>query len=57
MIHNGHHYGHDGLCRRFFTLANQDFPQCDMLVVMGTSLVVHPFAGLISEFVSHLILL
>jgi hypothetical protein len=26
-----------------------DFPTCDLLLVMGTSLVVHPFASLIGE--------
>ena len=25
----------------------EDFPLCDLLIVMGTSLVVHPFASLI----------
>ena len=34
---------------RFFDLAKRDFAKCDLLIVMGTSLVVHPFAGLISE--------
>lgn len=27
----------------------QDFPKCDLLIIMGTSLVVHPFAGLVDE--------
>lgn len=27
----------------------QDFPRCDLLIIVGTSLVVHPFAGLIDE--------
>ena len=35
------------LPRRFFNLAQRDFPQCDLLLVMGTSLVVQPFASLI----------
>lgn len=34
------------LPRRFFTLAEQDFPVCDLLIVMGTSLKVQPFASL-----------
>jgi len=39
----------ESLPRRFFELTEQDFPKCDLLIVMGTSLVVHPFADLISE--------
>jgi hypothetical protein len=31
-------------------LQEYDFPACDLLLVMGTSLVVHPFASLIGEF-------
>jgi NAD-dependent deacetylase sirtuin 2 len=27
----------------------QDFEQCDLLIVIGTSLVVYPFAGLVNE--------
>lgn len=26
---------------------SQDFPECDLLMVLGTSLVVHPFAALV----------
>ena len=37
----------ENLPRRFFLLAQEDMPRCDLLIVMGTSLVVHPFAGLI----------
>ena len=37
----------EGLPERFFTLADSDFAACDLLLVMGTSLVVQPFAGLI----------
>lgn len=37
----------EGLPERFYDLAERDFPACDLLVVMGTSLVVHPFASLI----------
>ena len=31
---------------RFFILAEEDLPKCDLLVVMGTSLVVQPFCNL-----------
>ncbi|CAG9466880.1 unnamed protein product [Pedinophyceae sp. YPF-701] len=41
-------FGED-LPRRFFQLAQQDMPACDLLIVMGTSLVVHPFASLIGH--------
>ena len=37
----------EGLPERFFSLAESDFDSCDLLLVMGTSLVVQPFAGLI----------
>lgn len=52
---------HDGLCkpdivffgeqlpRRFFTLLQQDYPQCDLLLVIGTSLAVMPFAALVAQ--------
>jgi len=33
----------------FFLRMNEDFPKCDLLIVMGTSLKVQPFAGLISQ--------
>ena len=32
---------------RFFQGMQSDLPECDLLVVMGSSLVVHPFASLI----------
>eukprot|EP00775_Hariotina_reticulata_P006779 gene6779-6996_t len=32
---------------RFYERMEYDFPTCDLLLVMGTSLVVHPFASLI----------
>ena len=38
-------FGED-LPRRFKELAEVDFEDCDLLVVMGTSLKVQPFAGL-----------
>jgi len=37
------------LPRDFFLKRSLDFPQCDLLIVMGTSLVVQPFAGLIAD--------
>jgi len=39
----------EALPDRFFELSEEDFPKCDLLIVMGTSLQVHPFAGLIHE--------
>lgn len=35
------------LPERFARLHRQDLATCDLLIVMGTSLVVHPFAGLV----------
>eukprot|EP00906_Rhabdomonas_costata_P008775 RCo012459 len=40
-------FGED-LPARFFTMSKYDFPSCDLLLVMGTSLMVFPFAGLVS---------
>ncbi|KAM9812439.1 NAD-dependent protein deacetylase sirtuin-2 [Syngnathus typhle] len=34
---------------RFFTSMKMDFPRCDLLIIMGTSLQVQPFASLISR--------
>uniref|UniRef100_A0A8D0ABV1 NAD-dependent protein deacetylase n=1 Tax=Sander lucioperca TaxID=283035 RepID=A0A8D0ABV1_SANLU len=34
---------------RFFTSMKMDFPCCDLLIVMGTSLQVQPFAGQVSH--------
>jgi NAD-dependent deacetylase sirtuin 2 len=39
----------ENLPARFNQLAADDFPQCDLLIVAGTSLAVHPFAGLINH--------
>ena len=39
----------EGLPDRFHTLRAQDFPQCDLLIVMGTSLAVQPFASLVNH--------
>lgn len=38
----------ESLPERFFTLSKQDFRKCDLLIVAGTSLTVHPFASLIN---------
>ncbi|KAL5499898.1 hypothetical protein EMCRGX_G011366 [Ephydatia muelleri] len=40
-------FGQD-LPLRFYSLNKRDFSQCDLLLVMGTSLEVEPFAGLVS---------
>ena len=37
----------EALPERFFTCAHQDFPESTLLLVMGTSLAVHPFASLV----------
>ena len=34
---------------RFFTAVQNDLPKCDLLIIMGTSLVVQPFASMIDE--------
>lgn len=38
----------ENLPARFNHLVAEDFPSCDLLIVAGTSLAVHPFAGLIN---------
>eukprot|EP00742_Colponemidia_sp_Colp-10_P005001 GILJ01005342.1.p1 GENE.GILJ01005342.1~~GILJ01005342.1.p1 ORF type:complete len:353 (+),score=38.14 GILJ01005342.1:73-1131(+) len=38
----------ESLPEKYHNLNPQDFPVCDLLIVMGTSLSVSPFAGLIS---------
>ncbi|XP_054169056.1 NAD-dependent protein deacetylase sirtuin-2-like [Oppia nitens] len=35
------------LPERFFRLADRDFKICDLLIIIGTSLTVQPFAGLV----------
>ena len=37
----------ENLPRRFFERAMADVPSCDLLLILGTSLAVHPFAGLV----------
>ena len=39
----------EALPHRFFQCAMTDLPQCTLLLVLGTSLAVHPFAGLVDE--------
>ena len=39
----------EGLPSKFFQAEAVDFEKFDMLIIMGTSLRVHPFAGLISK--------
>ena len=39
----------EGLPPRFFQLTEGDFEACDLLLVIGTSLVVQPFASLVGE--------
>lgn len=34
---------------RFIDLRTADLQQCDLLIILGTSLVVYPFAGLVNE--------
>uniref|UniRef100_A0A1Q3F385 Putative sirtuin 5 n=1 Tax=Culex tarsalis TaxID=7177 RepID=A0A1Q3F385_CULTA len=41
----------EGLPERFHVLPHQDFAQCDLLIIMGTSLTVQPFASLV-EYVN-----
>jgi len=38
----------ESLPKRFFECADKDFKKCDLLIIMGTSLAVYPFAGLIN---------
>ncbi|XP_036412184.1 NAD-dependent protein deacetylase sirtuin-2 [Colossoma macropomum] len=39
----------ENLPARFFSSMKQDFPNCDLLIIMGTSLQVQPFASLVSR--------
>lgn len=39
----------EGLPARFTDLQDEDFKQCDLLIVAGTSLSVYPFAGLVNK--------
>ncbi|KAJ1798108.1 NAD-dependent protein deacetylase sirtuin-2 [Coemansia sp. RSA 2399] len=39
----------ENLPSRFFDLLEDDFSSCDLLIVLGTSLLVQPFASLVNE--------
>eukprot|EP00088_Acartia_fossae_P020658 TRINITY_DN2219_c0_g1_i1.p1 TRINITY_DN2219_c0_g1~~TRINITY_DN2219_c0_g1_i1.p1 ORF type:complete len:374 (-),score=70.36 TRINITY_DN2219_c0_g1_i1:297-1418(-) len=39
----------ENLPGRFFNCVREDFKKCDLLIVMGTSLVVQPFASLVER--------
>lgn len=41
-------FGED-LPMKFYTLPENDFDECDLLIIMGTSLEVQPFASLVSR--------
>lgn len=41
----------EGLPERFHVLPHKDFAECDLLIIMGTSLTVQPFASLV-EYVN-----
>ncbi|XP_058813876.1 NAD-dependent protein deacetylase Sirt2-like [Topomyia yanbarensis] len=41
----------EGLPERFHVLPHKDFAECDLLIIMGTSLTVQPFASLV-EYVT-----
>jgi NAD-dependent deacetylase sirtuin 2 len=43
----------ESLPKRFHQHVTQDFEKCDLLIIMGTSLVVYPVAGLIDEVKPH----
>lgn len=43
----------ENLPEKFYTLPNQDFKQCDLLIIMGTSLTVQPFASLVDYVSDH----
>lgn len=38
----------ENLPKRFFNCMKTDFMKCDLLIIMGTSLTVHPFASLVN---------
>ncbi|RKP15197.1 DHS-like NAD/FAD-binding domain-containing protein, partial [Piptocephalis cylindrospora] len=43
----------EGLPLTYFSRMNEDFDKCDLLLVMGTSLKVQPFASLIDRVPNH----
>lgn len=40
----------ESLPTRFFDLMTTDFKRCDLLIIMGTSLTVQPFASLVDKW-------
>uniref|UniRef100_H2SKP7 NAD-dependent protein deacetylase n=1 Tax=Takifugu rubripes TaxID=31033 RepID=H2SKP7_TAKRU len=44
----------ENLPLRFFTSVKSDFPRCDLLIIMGTSLQVQPFASLVSRYDTYM---
>ncbi|CAB3375884.1 Hypothetical predicted protein [Cloeon dipterum] len=45
-------FGED-LPDRFYTCSKEDFPKCDLLIILGTSLVVHPFSTQVDSIPKH----
>lgn len=43
----------ENLPEKFYVLPHQDFKQCDLLIIMGTSLTVQPFASLVEYTSDH----
>jgi NAD+-dependent protein deacetylase sirtuin 2 len=43
----------ENLPEKFYVLPHQDFKQCDLLIIMGTSLTVQPFASLVDYVSDH----
>lgn len=43
----------ENLPERFYVLPHRDFKQCDLLIIMGTSLQVQPFASLVDYVSDH----
>lgn len=43
----------ENLPERFYVMPHQDFKQCDLLIIMGTSLTVQPFASLVDYVSDH----
>jgi NAD-dependent deacetylase sirtuin 2 len=41
----------ENLPEKFYRNVQKDFKECDLLIVMGTSLTVQPFASLVNKFV------
>uniref|UniRef100_A0A1I7XAE0 Deacetylase sirtuin-type domain-containing protein n=1 Tax=Heterorhabditis bacteriophora TaxID=37862 RepID=A0A1I7XAE0_HETBA len=46
----------ENLPKRFFQCAISDFPKCDLLIIMGTSLIVQPFAGIVHEVLGNFLM-